>query len=428
MTRLCQALGVLTLLFPATASAQIIPIGCIGDDGFNQPWCDPVFNVNLPQIPSLQLDGDFCCLRNCDLEQSFGVRININHIPIFCDLALIQVVVSPVTPGAPGYAGTLIAKYARTWVEPVTDPSGLVIERQVWRWLVNGNLMVFAGTTPCPIPPHANPNFGNFSNVHFSGSVDYACDPPLPGAATIVDKVAINLNHEVGCISHNVFSGAPPVTANAAHHDRSYHLFGPSGFRCTPIQEPIGLAPFEAVRSTRFPGNYDCLGEAPVIDGIIDTLGENCLCQPGLLGPFNYKHQVLKGTIDCGGLLNTYANFPLNFPPSLPFPTGFTAHPLGLWTNPPDTFPGTRELTTYFGFLLFIDDCNPNDFPVKAVTGVGTSTAAGGIVFGGQTPGASSPTFIDLEDMLIPNSAFGPFALGWGTLFLSKVVWNLNIG
>lgn len=430
MSRLRQALGVLTatLLFPVVISAQNPPIGCIGDDGFNLPWCTPVTNVNLPQFPNFLIGGDYCCIRDCDIEANFPVRITTNHIPIFCDLALIQIVVHPASPGAPGYMGTLIAKYARTWTEPVTDPTGVIIERQVWRWLVNGNLTVWqSASTPCPYPPHVNPNFGTFSNVHFTGSVDYACDP-VAGTIAVVDQIAINLNHEVGCISHNAFSSSPPVAANAAHHDRSYHLFGPSGFTCTPIQEPIGMAHFEAVRSTRFPGNYVCLGEAPVIDGIIDTIGADCLCQPGLIGPFDYKHQVLKGIIDCGGVQNSYQNFPLNFPPVLPFPTGFTAHPLGLWTNPPDTFPGTRELTTYFGFLLFFDDCNPNDFPVKVVTGVGTTTNAGGFLFGGQLPGAHSRVFIDLEDMLLPNSMFGSFALGWGTTFLSKVVWNLNIG
>ncbi len=427
MIELHQALGAfaLTLSLPLSLAAQG-PQGCIGDDGLNITWCQPVVNINLPVIPPMQVSGDYCCIKDCALEESYSVRTSINHIPVGCDLALIQILVAPGSPGAPGYSGLLLAKYARTWVERVTDASGQSFERQVWRFLVNGDLTPTNGTSPCPIPVHADPNLADDVRVHFTGHIDYACDPN-PLVPPMVNKFAINLNHEVGCISHNAFS-ASPLPVASGHHDRSYHLFGPAGFKCTPVPEPIGQTPYEAVRSTRLPNPFVCLGEAPILQGAIDTVKEDCLCAPGVFGPMLYKHQVFQGTIDCGPQgTNSYSSFPLNAPPVLPFPTGMTAHPLGLWTLAPEDFPGTRELTTYFGFMLFKDDCNPNDFPVKVVTGVGTNRAAGGILFGGKEPGANVPVFIDLEDMVLPNSAFGPYQLGWGTLFLSKVVWNINI-
>ncbi len=426
MIMLHHALGAvaLALSLPLSVAAQA-PQGCIGDDGFNIGWCEPVVNMNLPPIPRMSVDGDFCCLLNCDLEQSFSVKTSINHLPIGCDLALIQVQVAPGAPGAPGYIGSLLGKYSRTWVETTTLPSGQTLERQVWRWLVNGPMVSFAGAAPCPIPPHADPSVADDVSVHFTGHIDYACDinPLVPNR---VDKFLINLNHEVGCISHNTFS-AKPYALPIAHHDRSYHLFGPAGFVCQPVQEPTGSAPGEAVRSTRLPGNYVCLGEAPIIDGAIDTLAENCLCMAGVTGPLDYKHQVFRGVTDCNGVTNQYLSFFLNAPPVLPFPAGMTAHPLGLWVNPPDTFPGLRELTTYFGFLQYVDECNPNDFPVKVTTGVGTLRPEGGLVYGGTDPGALFRSFIDLEDMLLPTGIFGPYTMGWGTLFISKVVWNINI-
>ncbi|MHC5063771.1 MAG: YceI family protein [Planctomycetota bacterium] len=404
MIKLFRALGAvaLALSLPLSVQAQM-PQGCIGDDGFNVTWCQPVVNTNLPFIPPLTVDGDYCCLKDCALEASFPVRTSINHLPLNCDLALIQIVISPGAPGAPGYSGFLLGKLARTWVEPTPDPTGQMFERQVWRFLVNGDLTPTAGGSPCPIPPHADPSIADDIRVHFTGHIDYACDPN-PLIPPTVDKFAINLNHEIGCISHNAFS-ASPLPLATGHHDRSYHLFGPSGFKCTPVPEPEGQTPWEAVRSTQFSNNYVCLGEAPIIDGVIGTRTADCLCLTGVVGPMLYKHQVVQGTIDCGPAgTNTYSSFPLFSPPVLPFRTGIVAHPLGLWTGAPEDFPGTRELTTYFGFMLFKDDCNPSDFPVKVVTGVGTLRPEGGVLFGGTDPGAFTPIFIDLEDMLLANS------------------------
>ena len=66
--------------------------------------------------------------------------------------------------------------------------------------------------------------------------------------------------------------------------------------------------------------------------------------------------------------------------------------------------------------------------PFHIVTGVST-TGPPGMTFGEVTDPAQAPpytVFMDLQDMIVPAGIAGPFSLGFGTLFLSRLVWNLN--
>jgi hypothetical protein len=77
------------------------------------------------------------------------------------------------------------------------------------------------------------------------------------------------------------------------------------------------------------------------------------------------------------------------------------------------------------GLLQYFDQCNPEALPFHIVTGVST-TGPPGFVFGGFDPGPFRVA-LDLEDMILANGIFGPHTLGFGTYFLSQVIWNLNM-
>ena len=82
--------------------------------------------------------------------------------------------------------------------------------------------------------------------------------------------------------------------------------------------------------------------------GNLNTTFQNCLCLPGVTGPFDWHHQVLVGSVVCGGTATTYAPFPL--PPALPpVPTGFATMPIGGWTVPTGVFPDGRKLLIHCG-------------------------------------------------------------------------------
>lgn len=396
----------LTVATPLTAQ------GCnIGDDGFAAvPCCTPVNAVNLPNFPPFQLSGEYCCLKDCDLEQNFPVRVTTQHFPIFCDLHVISLTVIPGSATAPGWTGVLVAKYARTWLE---RPIPGVAPRQVWRFLLNGDLSFTAGASPCPLPPHPQQS-------HFTGHIDYACD--IDAAGNQVFRMAMNLNHWPGCISHNVISAAPLAGA-AAHVDRSYHLFAPATFACSPVPEPQGPIVHESQRSTIFPAGYVCLGEGQIQQGNLQTTVNNWLCQTPSGGPFSYRHQRFAGIEACMGAVAPWAALPTSSPLP-PLPTGFTTLPLGRWSGPPAVFPGNRELVIHWGILQQSDLCNPNDLPIHFVTGLSTVGPPGETF---TQPAGPFRVFMDVQDMIRPAGLFGPWTLAFGRIFLPKIVWNINL-
>jgi hypothetical protein len=395
----------------AAALALAMPAqGCpIGDDGFAIGCCTPVNNVNLPFFPPFQVQGVYCCLKDCDLEQRFPIVVSTQHFPIFCDAHAISVTVTPSPPPGPGWSGVVIAKYSRTWIE--TPVAGL--QRQVWRFLLNGDFSPTAGVSPCPLPPHG-------TQSHFTGHIDYACE--IDAAGNQVVRMALNLNHWPGCISHNAISAAP-LTGAAAHADRSYHINAPATFSCQPTQASNGTIPAEAVRSTIFPAGYVCLGEGDVLQGNIFTVSSNWLCQTPSGGPFAYRHQNFVGSVGCAGLASPWAPLPTSLPLP-PLPTGFTTLGLGSWIGPPDVFPGTRELLIHWGILQYPDACNPNDLPLHFVTGATTRGPLGTLF---SQPAGPFREFLDLQNMIHTQGLFGPWTLGFGRLFLPKIVWNVNL-
>src|SRR5262249_12258407 len=138
------------------------------------------------------------------------------------------------------WSGTIWMCYSRTWQE--SAKIGMITHKfQVWRFLLNGDLVntADAGDSPCPVPPCAK----DFKAVHFWGYIDYAYD-----FVTAAYSTAWTLNHECDMIHHiegqprGTKSGTDPVSY---HPDRSYAFVGPAvGFLVDPaVPDELAVGP-----------------------------------------------------------------------------------------------------------------------------------------------------------------------------------------
>ncbi len=419
----------LLVVAPVTAQFQCP----IGDDGFNTAGCCQPLTAppNIPHFPTVTTDGTYGCLLDCALEAQFQTFATLGFQWINCDLAVISTTVSSPTPCGPSFSGPLVAKYSRTWLRP----SVVGIQEQVWRFLVNGDmsytlLSSCASQIPCPVPPEVAIGVP----VHMVGHIDYICSPfgsPTGGAPSY--RVEMSLSHLNGCISHAPYSTFPLV-GPTAHTDRSYHFVAPSNFTFTPVPAPVGTGTEEAVRSstliwgTAAGGNvYNCHGEQEVTQWNISTLSQECFGCPSPAGALPaYAQQSLSGSVTCNGISSTFSTMP--FAPAAP--GGLLTLRLGHWT-PTATSPTHAELCVHVGLMDYQDPCT-QDGPFHVVTGVTTRFQMPGMLFG--TPGTVPPppqsAFLDLQNVKIlpfyPTAPAIP-SPGWGSLFVSTIVWNLNL-
>jgi hypothetical protein len=412
----------LVLLFVVGRGGMAQGPCALGDDGFNIGCCQ-VVTPNLPTFPTITIDGTYGCIRDCNLEAQYGTQVSIGFQWIFCDYGFININVAPTTTCGPAFGGALLAKYSRTW----RRVSATGLSEQVWRFLINGDLQYVLTTAcpsiPCPVPPQVALGLP----VHMVGSIDYICNPI--GAAGY--RIEMNLNHLPGCISHAPFSTFP-LAGPAAHFDRSYHLVAPSNFAFMPVPEPVGGMAFEAVRPSRLPWpptNYQCLSEAPIIQGAINTLANLCPCSATPISSALWADQRLIGTVACNGVTSTFASTPI---------PGYSAG--GLLTMrlgrylPTAVNPGGNEVCIHWGLLRYTDPCTQTG-PFHVVTGVSTSDpAAPGQLFPVPGTPVAPPqrVFMDLCNVLIlpvypPATPFPVPVIGWGSLFASDLVFNLNL-
>lgn len=424
-----RSFGVIDGISFGTGSGPVCPIG---DDGFDIPCCQIVNQSNLPNFPPIALRGQYACLRNCGVELDEPVDVDVTMSQILCDYFFMSLNVSPIGANGPTFTPTtLLAKYSRTWIENLGGGQ----TRQVWRFLINGDVTYAPHPVtgappvgPCPTPPsHLGPNG---TPVHMTGHIDYACEPDPLVAGANVWRLALGLSHWNGNIAHAFYGCRPIPSSNpAAHPDRSYHLIAPAGFTWgstasgIAVTAPQGPLQAEATRTSRIDNvlGYVCHGETDVQQGSLTTQFQSCVGGTAATG---YEHQVFNGTVACNGTTSSFSN--LSVPPIVPpGPTGFVAHPLGAWSNPPGVFPGSRQLTNYFGLVSFPVPCDSTAFPLSITTGVATDNA--GIVFGGLNPNTPMRQFIDLQQTLKFNALLPGWGPGWGATFVSFLVWNLNM-
>jgi hypothetical protein len=405
--------------------------GCAGDDGLaGAPCCTPVTAPVLPSgLPSWPVSGSFsqdllkCVVQGCSSVTSFTGQLTTSHIPVpgtrDYALVIVNIASDPAGP-AFGWNGTLFAKYARTWLEPV---AGSAVDRQVWRYLLNGDLTPGAGAPPAPMPPHAAGD-----DTHWFGHVDYACETTSTGQTWLM---LLSLHHLNGCISHNALSARPYSPGlGFAHGNHSYHMVSPgSNYSCSAAANPPDNGfTGESARSTPLFPTSQVLGEGHLGTGSLSTASTTCTCVAST-GSYERHNQTLSGTMTCGATVASFSSFgPL--PAPLP-PTGFVSFPAMSGTGQPGTFPGNRDIWVHWGVLYFQDPCasstvglwDPAWDLLHIFHGV-TTTGHSGNSFDGTL---TSSKWMDLEDsfLLFDSGLAGPYSLGWGAPFYSVFIWNI---
>ena len=417
--------ALLALVTVLPLSGQIVPCP-LGDDGFNTGCCITPL-PNLPQFPTITETGLYGCIKDCALEAQFNYSVTIQHQWVLCDYAVINITATPAAAIAPTLTTQQFAKYSRTFME--VDTTG--VTRQVWRFLLNGDMVYGptpASAVPCPVPPDVAAGIP----THMNGSIDYICGP---NTTTQPYKVRLNLNHWNGCWSHAGFS-TYPLAGAAAHTDRSYHLVAPSNFVFAPVPDAQGPIVADAIRPSIMnwmPFNYTCRSEETVQQGQLQTLNMYCgSCGPApAAAPPIFSDQNLSGVAVCAGAAAPFSTVPI---PGL-MPGGMVTMAVGFWT--PTTPIGTpTDLLIHIGFMQYTDLCT-GDGPFHVVAGVTTRNfGAPALLF----PNPAFPTnpgphavSMDLGNVKI-LPLFPPYTLpsptpylGWGSLYLSDLVFNLNL-
>ncbi len=321
----------------STAFARDAAAQCPTPDQLDGGPCCTTTTPNAPRVPNFTQDSLQICWLDCNVDA-------INAI---------EAVWSSPTPGdnCRNYAkrlrlrdtsavvlwnGRIKFRYSRTWVE--TDTTGS--QRQVWRFLANGDVRptAAAGSPPCPVPPCAAPN-GN--KVRLTGYVDYALD--CTGAFR---EFSWMLTHACDRFEH--VAGFP--RAGIFHPDRTYSFVGPAaGFVVSPIQPlEAGSGTLEAVRRiARVAGStIDTCEFEEQIQHSLTPLGQFCACGP-ITAPQQYAFGDLKVSGACGSTLTSTGSVLL---------PGYVTMGIGSWTVP-GTFPGIEALRWTCGGYLYGDPC-----------------------------------------------------------------------
>src|SRR5688572_28639846 len=124
--------------------------------------CCTIAQPNMPKFPAFQQTSLDICWKDCNVDNV----INLNAqwtAPLqgigFTGVANCGVYNSKLrlrnAAGVIAWSGDLRMHYSRTWLE-----TGANTNFQVWRFLVNGDLVptTAAGGMPCPVPPCAPPH------------------------------------------------------------------------------------------------------------------------------------------------------------------------------------------------------------------------------------------------------------------------------
>jgi len=331
-SRFLQAvLGLIPLFaFAAPAAAQ-----CAHPDGLDGgPCCSPT-QVSLPAFPAFKLNMLDVCWDQCNIDQIGKVRAEwsspYNGGLTSCGPRRVRVRMRD-SAGVLLWRGWMTMQYSRTWNE--TTASGT--DRQVWRFLVNGDLraLAAAGGPPCPVPPCAPPHQGF---VKQSGYVDYALD-----CATGGWEFAAMLTHACDDIDH--FPGLP--RGGVFHPGRSYSFIGPAASFVVGAVQPTegGASGLEAMRRVTT-GFATCEFEEQC-QHFLSPLQQFCECGPATATP-----QFLLGNLgvfgSCGSVVQTTGG---------PFLPGFLSMGLGAWTDP-NAYPGLEVLRWNAGGYQYVDAC-----------------------------------------------------------------------
>ncbi len=299
----------LLLVAAKPAPAQIPPWPQRDGFDFFGQCCAPAM-PSLPQFPPITQRIKFICWRDCaptvcqDICVDIGqpVPANIGPVMLGCGVYFVPVTIR-TCQAVPQtlWSGRLVGTYARTWLEDtVPDPLGLK-EVQVWRLLLNGDLVPSTfliqnfGNNPCVVPP-CRANFGN--RVYWFGYIDYRND-----CANNLWEAEWAIDHECDFFAHNADSRRPAPAGGAFHPRHSYNFVGPSTFVCS-LNIPVSNGPViqESVRTIRWNGPNQppvCFVEEPMNQGILQPGQDICMCVPPIAGP-QYNLSQFQGVGVCG--------------------------------------------------------------------------------------------------------------------------------
>lgn len=396
---------------------------CPSNDNLSGPnCCTPTF-ANVPVFPVMTVNGRGACVRDCGVESQYNTIATFAPNQVLCDYWFINVTITS-PPAVNIINQLLVAKYDRTWVEfPVAGGAPI----QVWRFLVNGDLVYSTSTATsagCPVPLSALPPFN--LPVHYIGNVDYAFD-----CGTGSWQIAYTLTHFCPTESHAPFS-ARPIAAAAGWPKRTYHFVGPANFVFGMCPAPSGPIVADTTRTSIGLTNpavpYTCLRETQVVQGILQDIQQNCVCldPTPVVPPPIYTHQQLNATETCGGLGSPIASLPLPLPALF---TGLRALTIGFWTPvATQTYPNGKCISVYLGALQAPGLCPvaTTAGAVHVVSGVGTTGGNPVQLFDSPLPVFAPLEFLDLHNMLVFTPPF-TFAPGFGALFASERVWSFNM-
>ncbi len=305
--------------------------------------CCTIAHPDLPRFPNFTQPALDICWRDCNVEAVLPTNAEWSLVPLAppgagpCWSPFLKLELSDAA-GVVQWKGRLRRLYSRTWLE--TDDAGNTL--QVWRFLLNGDLVptTAAGPIPCPVPPCA-PAHAN--RVRFTGYLDYAQD-----CGTDVFEEAWMLTHSCDFIDHH--AGFP--RAGAFHPDRAYTFVGPAaGFVPGPVQpiEATAGSALEDVRRLNLPpvgaaGPTTCEYEERITFSL-NPFQQLCLCGQSMIPQYSIASLSLNGV--CGTSV---------FTPGVPFLPGYISMGIGMWTLA-GAYPGVERLRWNTGGYDYIDPC-----------------------------------------------------------------------
>ncbi|MBI3844175.1 MAG: hypothetical protein HY292_05990 [Planctomycetes bacterium] len=411
----CRLLLSLSIAVAGALSAFAQPV-CFGPDGLDgstTTCCTPA-NVNLPAFPIIQSQqSKYMCFLNCNTQLNANVCATIGPPApaqaggaLVCGIYTIRFTFRTCGGAATVlWSGTMRAQYSRTWV--VSTVPGTVPDVQVWRFLLNGDLV------PSTSLPTGNPSvfapcmpaFGN--KMHVWGYIDYAGTCIASGPTF---SVAWALNHGCDSSAH----GATSTRPGAFHASRSYTWVGPSaGFVIDPVNTTFSngtAAPNQdSIRKNRWTAIPSiCSFREPL--QISSVIPQGALCPCGA-GGTQYDRSIFRVVGQCG--TNVSAGFA--------FPIPFIQKRIGRWTSA-TAYPGLQELVLDEGYVSYQDGCTATTL-TQYLQGVET--------IGGFLPfRAAQPPLVPLdrqfEDLATANIGPNNSALRIGSPYVTHYIINVN--
>lgn len=334
-------------------------------DNLSAGPCCTTTTVTAPRAPNFTQESLSICWTDCGIEMIDTCKASFSGPtpPENCRNYAKRLRIKDLA-GVVKWNGRINMRYSRTWIE--SDTTG--VERQVWRYLANGDMRptAAAGGAPCPVPP-CTAAFGN--KVRYTGYVDYAVD-----CTGTMQEYAWMLTHSCDAVDHA--PGFP--RAGAFHPDRTYSFVGPAaGFvvsAITPVASGTGM--FEGVRRiSRAAGtNIDECEFEERGQHSLDPITDLCLCGPAV-APAQFTVSDLKFMGGCGTTIST---------PGGPFLPGYLSQGLGTWTVP-GTYPGVETLRWTAGGYNWGDPC----------VGIPSNEVFFGVTTLGGWPARQVPTAVD---------------------------------